>query len=298
MPRKHRPLPPLALVQQHYSCDAAAGTLTRLKQCQGSKAPGTVIKGAERYYRRVYLQGKAYLLSRIIWLMVTGEDPGDMQVDHIDGDISNNAISNLRIVTQGQNNINKRSWAASGYKGVYVRHLPSGVRYYVQVHRTAGKLPDGRYIRKTTSHGAYDTAEEAAAVYQQVIKLQYSDAVPYTREDAQRSEALRTLQNNWEVISSVNATTMHDARAALSGLTAPERMTVEVALMVLGIEVADSSRGALADALWQMARAHPDEDFSIDDDDYCDDMDGDHGTALESAGWGDEPMGYEAGEWI
>jgi len=34
------------------------------------------------------------------------------------------------------------------------------------------------------------------------------------------------------------------------------------------------------------------------DPDDGDDMDGDHGTALASAGYGDESFGYECGDWL
>lgn len=36
----------------------------------------------------------------------------------------------------------------------------------------------------------------------------------------------------------------------------------------------------------------------VDDYDDGDDYDGDHGTALMSAGYGDESFGYECGEWL
>lgn len=49
-------------------------------------------------------------------------NPKGMVIDHIDGDPSNNQCSNLRIVTQSQNNANQigaKKNSKSGVKGVY-----------------------------------------------------------------------------------------------------------------------------------------------------------------------------------
>lgn len=61
------------------------------------------------------------LVHRVVWLMCTGEDPGaGFCIDHIDGNPSNNALSNLRKVTVLENNRNVclRKDNSSGYKGV------------------------------------------------------------------------------------------------------------------------------------------------------------------------------------
>lgn len=306
MPRKYKTLPDLALLKQHFTCQPEQGTLTRLSKRMGSKNPvGSIIKGAATYYRVVHINGGHYLLSRIIWLMVTGEDPGEYQVDHVDGDISNNCFSNLRTVTQGQNNINRRTWSASGHKGVYIRHNRNGdVRYYVQIHRTKGRRDDGTYIRHTTQHGSYTTIEDAVAAYDAALLALDADALQYTRAPrTAEATAVCSLLNVSEVVSALKATSYHGALAVLSGLTAPEILTVEVALMALGVEVTHTGTEALYDALYAAQQhgwfdgeldAFSDEDAS-DDDDY---MDGDHASALSSAGWGDEAYGYEAGDWL
>lgn len=67
------------------------------------------------------IEGKrvAILMHRFIM----GAELGDLDLDHINGDRSDNRQSNLRFVTRQQNSLNRkiRSDNKSGYKGVYFR---------------------------------------------------------------------------------------------------------------------------------------------------------------------------------
>ncbi len=69
-----------------------------------------------------YLHGaldeKTAKSHRVIWKMVTGEDPD--QIDHIDGDKFNNAWANLRNVNYPENgrNLSRASNNTSGHTGI------------------------------------------------------------------------------------------------------------------------------------------------------------------------------------
>lgn len=69
-------------------------------------------------YRYVGIEKKYYLVHRLIYLYHHGELP--KYIDHMDGDVYNNRIENLRECTQSQNlsNVTKSSRNTSGYKGV------------------------------------------------------------------------------------------------------------------------------------------------------------------------------------
>lgn len=53
----------------------------------------------KRYDGRDYFTQHKYLLHRVVWEFHNGKIPDGMQIHHIDGDTSNNDISNLECLT-------------------------------------------------------------------------------------------------------------------------------------------------------------------------------------------------------
>jgi hypothetical protein len=68
-------------------------------------AAGSVAKDG---YLRVIFRRRQYQLHRVVWLFEKGAWP-KYEIDHIDGNRSNNHISNLRDVTHSVNLQNKKS---------------------------------------------------------------------------------------------------------------------------------------------------------------------------------------------
>jgi hypothetical protein len=94
------------------------------RQIAGSQDPKTGVL-------RVGINGTLYLVSRVIWKIMTGEDPQKL-VDHRDGDPGNNRWGNLRLATHAQNGANKAGWSSRDLpKCVYPRTCKSGIRYGV-----------------------------------------------------------------------------------------------------------------------------------------------------------------------
>lgn len=65
-------------------------------------------------YTKVKYQGKQYFAHRVIWEMNNGPIPEGQEIDHIDGNKSNNCIENLRLANRSQNCANREGWSKSG----------------------------------------------------------------------------------------------------------------------------------------------------------------------------------------
>jgi len=89
------------------------------RQHKGKSIAGNVAGGLRPDgYVRIKLDQRDYMAHRLIWLHATGRWP--TEIDHINGDRSDNRIENLRECTRSQNFANREP-----YKH---RTMPKGVR--------------------------------------------------------------------------------------------------------------------------------------------------------------------------
>lgn len=117
--------------------------------------------GSGRARRRVKIDGTFYREHRLIWMWWHGEDPGELVIDHLNNDPSDNRINNLRVATVTQNAYNYAS-KKRPYRGVEVRQSQRGERYYVGI----------KHQGKQIILGTYATLEEAIEA-RQSAELQY-----------------------------------------------------------------------------------------------------------------------------
>lgn len=90
-------------------------------------------------YWRVQINKSRYQAHRLVWLWAYGQFP-DRQIDHINGDRSDNRLANLRLATNKENheNVKLRADSATGVRGVHLH--TRGNRYIAQVcHNGVGK---------------------------------------------------------------------------------------------------------------------------------------------------------------
>ena len=101
-------------------------------------------------YISIGIDGHRHYAHRIAWMMVHGEWP-DRSLDHIDGDKTNNAISNLREANHSENAQNNRrpSSNTSGHTGVHWHKQSSKWQAYVTKNR------------KRVIAGGFDNKEDA-----------------------------------------------------------------------------------------------------------------------------------------
>lgn len=155
-------LPPVDYLRQCFDYDLETGALTwrerprehfvrvrvwlRCNTLFAGKSAGTLdILG----YRVVLIHQASYKVHRVVWKMVTDEEP-PVTIDHVNGDPADNRWINLRAATSLQQNGNQRLSRAnkSGYRGVSL-------------------YKPGKWKAKLGRHhlGYFYTPEEAALVY-------------------------------------------------------------------------------------------------------------------------------------
>ena len=150
---KTKPLPSLERVKELLDYNPLTGKFT-WKITRGPKPAGSTAGQRWVTYIRIKIDGKQYSAHRIAWLMITGEDPGDMIVDHIDCDKQNNRADNLRLANASQNSINTLRGEPKCYQ-------VSANGKYQAVYT---------YKRKRITLGTFDTAEEASKVGREARK--------------------------------------------------------------------------------------------------------------------------------
>ena len=144
--------------QLHY--DAHTGIFTRLSTNSKNIKIGDVAGSiTENGYVVIFVSYKRYRAHRLAWLYMTGSFPKN-QIDHIDGNKSNNSFSNLREATN-QRNLRNRDINAnnkSGFRGVsWSKHAEKWIAHAM----SKGK-------RKNL--GYFDTAEAASKAFEKFAK--------------------------------------------------------------------------------------------------------------------------------
>ena len=149
-----KPLPSQARLKELLDYDPQAGVLVWKINRRGLVAGQLAgVSNTRTKYLVVGVDYESYVAHRIIWMWMTGEDPGDLEVDHIDHDRLNNRWTNLRLATVNQNRSNVAARNKTGLpKGVF----PNGQRSFMARIRKDGEV---YYL------GSFETAEEAHQAY-------------------------------------------------------------------------------------------------------------------------------------
>lgn len=119
--------------------DPDTGKFTWIKATGKKSKPGKAAgyKSGDDSYCRILLgiDGKRYRAHRLAWLYMNGQWPR-LDVDHINGDATDNRWANLREATKTQNMANSRRYKnnASGIKGVHFHRQSGKWRAVVRIH--------------------------------------------------------------------------------------------------------------------------------------------------------------------
>jgi hypothetical protein len=149
---KFNPLPPIERLQELFYIGANGLLLRKRKAhpCSRCKIGDEAGYLHPEGYRKVFVDGKRYLVHRVVWFLIHGQDPGDMQIDHVNMIKDDNRPSNLRLCTGAQNclNVGPKSTNTSGIKGV--------------CFSPKGRKKPWRALYRRKSLGYFATKEEAA----------------------------------------------------------------------------------------------------------------------------------------
>jgi hypothetical protein len=101
----------------HYNPDT--GVFTRINKFRNLPANSVVGCVGAGGYMQCSIDSRMYKMHRLAWLYVHGRWPID-QIDHINHDVTDNRICNLREVSCAENHQNRarRTKSSSGYLGV------------------------------------------------------------------------------------------------------------------------------------------------------------------------------------
>jgi hypothetical protein len=165
MTKAMKELPSLDRLNELLAYDPDAGLFTwkvwrRWSAPVGGVAGNKVKKG----YIKISIDGVDYSAHRIAWKMFYGSEPVE-QVDHINGDKSDNRICNLRAASNAQNqaNVAISQNNTCGFKGV-------------SFHKHSGKWQARIGVNYKRIHiGKFNTPEEAHEAYKKAAKEYFGE---------------------------------------------------------------------------------------------------------------------------
>lgn len=136
--------------------DPETGALTwRVKRYRVS--PGDVVRSRNtKGYVTVMVDQNGLLAHRVAWALTTGAWPNE-QLDHINGDKTDNRLANLREVSNAENRQNRRTAQRDNKLSVLgvCRHAAAPGRFMAQIKVSGVKHYLGLFDTPQLAHEAY-----------------------------------------------------------------------------------------------------------------------------------------------
>lgn len=163
---KAKPLPDRLYLMEIFDYDPLTGKLSWKDPNRYVKEVGSKAR-KNNAYKQVIVDGKLYLAHRLIWLMVTGDEPQGF-IDHVNRVRSDNRFVNLRQCTRSENcmNTSRRSCNKSGFVGVFwlsrykkwkAYITANGKQNYLGVFSNLEDAIEARRLGELKFHGDFST---------------------------------------------------------------------------------------------------------------------------------------------
>ena len=164
------PLPEKETLLQYLELDPTSPSGLRWKEKTGRSVKGGNTAGSKhtRYgYWYVTFLGQRYRAHRLVYRILTGEDPGAFDVDHKNGDLDNNL--DVRKANKSQNSINSRprNNTSSQFKGVCWDQ--SRKKWFARISVNKKRVNIGRFDSEIEAAKAYN--EYALKCYGEFARL-------------------------------------------------------------------------------------------------------------------------------
>lgn len=157
------PLPTQQELHELFDYSVITGELYWKKKTANRIKIGDTVGTVRGMYKATRVAGTQFLVHRLIWVWVTGEDPGALFVDHVNEDKLCNAWHNLRLATNAQNMRNIK-----GSKGYYRTSKSNPWRVKIRVNG------------KQKHVGDFSTEAEAAAAYKEASLKHHGEFSSYS----------------------------------------------------------------------------------------------------------------------
>lgn len=169
----HPQLPSIERIREVLSYDGTTGLLTwkprvpdpmrldavrteRETRAWNTKHAGRTAGGTHGRYMAVQLDNLLIMAHRVAWALYTGAWPTG-EIDHQDGDPTNNRIANLRDVSRAQNMQNKAAYTSPSGLPLGMHYLPNG-KVHLRVQMNGNRVSIGTF---TTVEDALEARSKA-----------------------------------------------------------------------------------------------------------------------------------------
>lgn len=157
----YKPLPALDRLEALLSYSPVEGVFSWKSFRGGHTIAGSQAGSLNAQGRRqVMISGSFYYAHRLAWLFCHGKDPGELQVDHVNGLPDDNRIANLRLATHSQQMANRLQFRSSRSRAKGVSWNKRSRKWVAQIQFQGTKIHLGYFV----DHGEAESAYLAAAV--------------------------------------------------------------------------------------------------------------------------------------